>query len=371
MADPIVLVLNSGSSSLKVAFFRLATDGEIRIADGNTQGTAATTESIFEKIADGRYPMPDAVGHRLVHGGPRHVMPERIGPALVASLREALPFAPLHLPAELLGIETMAARYPNVPQVACFDTAFHHGLPEVAQRFALPRALFDEGVKRYGFHGLSYEYIVRKLGTALGARSIILHLGNGASMVALQNGKPIDTTMGFTPAGGFMMGTRSGDLDPGVLVYLARAGRNAGDLETIVNHQSGLLGVSGTTSDMKDLLERRASDPHAALAFEMFCYQARKAVGSFGAALGGLDTLVFTGGIGERASSVRERICAGLEFMGVRIDRARNGDASEVISPPDCPVTVRVCATDEEITIARHTRRLVFPQSHPTSRVSP
>ena len=259
----------------------------------------------------------------------------------------------------------MASRYPDLPQVACFDTAFHRDLPEVTRRFALPRDLYDQGVRRYGFHGLSYEYVVEKLGKALFGRSIVAHLGNGASMVALENGKPVDTTMGLTPQGGIMMGSRPGDLDPGVLLYLLRSGTSSRDLEKMINQDSGLVGVSGSTSDMKDLLERRANDERAALAVEMFCYQARKAIGSFVAAIGGLDTLVFTGGIGERAAPVRERICAGLECVGVHLDRARNEDAADVISPPGSACTVRVCATDEELTIARHTCRLLFPQFNP------
>jgi acetate kinase len=271
----------------------------------------------------------------------------------------------VHLPTELRWIDAVAARYPELAQVACFDTAFHRGLPEVARRFALPSSLYEAGVRRYGFHGLSYEYVVDKLGPAIGGRSIIAHLGNGASMVALLDRKPIDTTMGLTPAGGFMMGTRTGDMDPGVLLYLLRSGKTAHDLEKLVDHESGLLGVSGSTSDMKELLQRRAGDDRADLAFEMFCYQARKTVGALVAALGGLDTLVFTGGIGERAAPVRERICAGLECLGVRIDRTRNEEAKDVISPADSPCIVRVCATDEELTIAKHTYRLLFSAAHP------
>jgi acetate kinase len=262
----------------------------------------------------------------------------------------------------LRGIEAVSARYPDLPQVACFDTAFHHGLPEVARRFALPSALYDQGVLRYGFHGLSYEFVVETLGAALSGRSIVAHLGSGASMVALRDAKPIDTTMGFTPAGGFMMGTRPGDLDPGIVLYLLKAGYSARDLERVLDHESGLLGVSGSTSDMRVLLEHRADDPSAAMAVEMFCYQARKTIGSYVAALGGVDTLVFTGGIGERAGPIRDRICSGLECFGIELDRDSNQAGKDVISQPGSACTVRVVATNEELMIARHTRRIVFPE---------
>jgi acetate kinase len=253
-------------------------------------------------------------------------------------------------------IEAVAAHFPDLPQVACFDTAFHSRMPEVAQRFALPRELWQQGIKRYGFHGLSYEYIVGKLGPQLGRRAIIAHLGNGASMVALRDCIPMDTSMGLTPAGGFMMGTRSGDLDPGVLIHLMKAGYTAEQLETLVDRQAGLLGVSGQTSDMKVLLQKSQADPAAMLAVQMFTYQARKFIGAFAAVLNGLDTLVFTGGIGERAALVRANICFGLEYLGVALDTSANGRNAEVISLPACRCTVRVIQTDEDLMIARHTR---------------
>jgi acetate kinase len=276
------------------------------------------------------------------------------------ALKELVPFAPLHLPNQVAMIEAVAAHFPDLPQVACFDTAFHSRMPEVAQRFALPRKLWEQGIKRYGFHGLSYEYVVGKLGAALGRRAIIAHLGNGASMVALKDGMPMDTSMGLTPTGGFMMGTRSGDLDPGVIIHLMKAGYSADQLETLVDHQAGLLGVSGQTSDMKVLLQKSQNDPAAAMAVRMFAYQVQKFVGGFAAVLNGLDTLVFTGGIGERGAVVRAQICSGLEYLGVALDASANGRNAEVISPAVGKCTVRVIQTDEGLVIARHTRDIAL-----------
>jgi acetate kinase len=231
----------------------------------------------------------------------------------------------------------------------------------VAQRFALPRALWDEGIRRFGFHGISFEYIMQTLAGAAPSRIIIAHLGNGASMAAIRDGRPLDTTMGFTPAGGFMMGTRSGDLDPGILLYLLEEKHyDAESLERLINHQAGLLGVSGISADMKVLLEKREADPNAAQAVEMFCYQVRKYIGALAAALGGLDLLVFTAGIGERAAPVRWEICRGLEYMGIRLDRERNSEHADVISTSDSTCTVRVIPTNEDLMIARHSCRVVF-----------
>jgi acetate kinase len=287
--------------------------------------------------------------------------PRRIDGKLIEELKAIVPFAPLHLPSQVALIEAIATHYPDLPQVACFDTAFHSRMPEAAQRFALPRELWEQGVKRYGFHGLSYEFIVGKLGKELGRRAIIAHLGNGASMAAVKDGAPMDTSMGLTPTGGFMMGTRSGDLDPGVILHLIDKGYSAKQLEALLNHQSGLLGVSGQTSEMKALLEKRGTDPAAAMAVEMFCYQARKFVGAFAAALGGLETLVFTGGIGERSAEVRAEICSGLAFLGIAIDAAANRANAEIISAAGSGCAVRVVKTDEDLMIARHTRRTVVP----------
>ncbi len=272
-----------------------------------------------------------------------------------------IPFAPLHLPEEIRAIKDVADHFPGLPQAVCFDTAFHRRMPELARRFPLPRALWDDGVRRYGFHGISYEYIMQTLGEPAPARVIIAHLGNGASMAAVRDGVPIDTTMGFTPAGGFMMGTRSGDLDPGVPVYLLKEkGYDAARLDRLMNRESGLLGVSGVTADMKKLLEIRNSNPDARQAVAMFCYQLRKSVGALAAALGGLDLLVFTGGIGERAAAVRWTVAAGLEHLGIRLDQRRNDAHADTISSPGSSCIVRIIPTNEDLMIARHTSRLIF-----------
>jgi acetate kinase len=380
-----VLALNAGSSSLKVALFATDASREECVARGAVERIAKERGSIAVRDGNGRIlverdapcadhaqafshaldafdgaslPPADAIGHRLVHGGPQHNAPARVDAKLRASLAELVRFAPLHLPAELAVLDATAARSPNVSQVVCFDTAFHRGLPEVAERFALPRDLFDAGVRRYGFHGLSYEYVVETIGAAKLGRAVIAHLGNGASMAAVKDGRSVDTTMGLTPTGGLVMGTRAGDLDPGVFVHLMEHhGCGARDLESLLNERSGLLGVSGTTSDMKMLLEASAHDARAAVAVEMFCYTARKFVGALAAALGGLDTLVFTGGIGERAAPVRERICAGLDHLGVAIDRACNARAAACVSAGRSRCRVLVVPTDEERMIARHTFR--------------
>jgi acetate kinase len=288
-------------------------------------------------------------------------VPEKVDGHLLEVLRELIPFAPLHLPSAIRVIEDIAKHFPDLPQVACYDTAFHRRMPELAQRFPLPARYWEEGIMRYGFHGLSYEYILEALGSVAQGKVVIAHLGNGASMAAVKGGKPMDTTMGFTPAGGFLMGTRSGDLDPGVLVHLMQEkGYDAERIDQLVNHESGLLGVSGFTPDMKTLLEQKESNPAASLAVEMFCYHVRKAIGSFSAVLGGLDTLVFTGGIGERAAPVRERICTNLDYLGVRIDRTRNRRHADTISTADSSCCVRVIPTNEDLMIARHTYAVCF-----------
>ena len=309
---------------------------------------------------------PVAVGHRVVHGGPDHTAPERVDTQLLTALRGLVAFASLHLPSAIQGIEAVAARFPGLPQVVCFDTAFHRRMPKVAQRLPLPSDLWHEGIRRYGFHGLSYEYIVATLDAAARGRLLIAHLGNGASLVAVHNGQPLDTTMGFTPTGGVMMGTRSGDLDPGVLIHLMHAkGYDVRQIERLVNHQAGLLGVSGVSSDMKTLLEQQEREPHAAQAVELFCYQLRKYIGALTAVLGGLDTLVFTGGIGERAAPVRWEVCRGLAYLGIDLDPQRNAVHADVISTPGSGCTVRVIPTNEDLMIARHTRTLLFATAAP------
>jgi acetate kinase len=359
----VVLCVNSGSSSLKTALF--AFDGAAaraldRVALPVPAGdhAAALRDALASLEARG-LPSPGAAGHRVVHGGPHHAEPVLVDDSVLADLRGLVPFAPLHMPAAIAGIETIRARW-DIPQVACFDTAFHHRMPVLARRLPLPDELWDEGVRRYGFHGISYEYVVEAVGAARLGRAVIAHLGNGASMVAVNHGRSVDTTMGFTPAGGLVMSTRSGDLDPGVPVFLLREKRyDATRLEQLVDRESGLLALSGETSDMHELLHRRDHDTRAALAVDAFCYQARKHVGALAAVLGGLDTLVFTGGIGERGAPIRAGIIDGLEHLGIRLEVTANEANADVISAPDSQCVVRVVRTDEDAVIARHTRDLV------------
>ena len=299
----------------------------------------------------------------MVHGGPDHMAPEMLTPELLLALRGLIPLAPLHLPGEIKGVDAVTSHYPGIRQVACFDTAFHRRLPEVAQRLPIARTLWHAGIHRYGFHGLSYEYIVSVLGEESRGRVIIAHLGNGASMAGLKDGQPQDTTMGFSALGGLMMGTRCGDLDPGVLLYLMdEKGYDTRQLEKLLDQHSGLVGVSGISSDMKTLLDQRAAEPHAAQAIELFCYTARKAVGALAAVLGGLDTLVFTGGIGERAAPVRWMIGRGLEHLGIHLDPGANDRHADIISTNQSPCKVRVIPTNEDLMIARHTRALLLKE---------
>ncbi len=378
----MILCLNGGSSSLKFATYDVRRATPRRVLGGaaeriglpeahfSVQATpdapardekrdlpdlAAAVKIVFEVIEREGVTV-DAVGHRIVHGGPDHLAPARIDAALVADLRRAIPFAPLHIPGELALIEAVQRRDPSLPQVACFDTGFHARLPPVAQRLAIPSELHDAGVRRYGFHGLSYEYIVEALGPGVRGRVVIAHLGNGASMVALRDGSPLDTTMGFTPAGGLVMGTRPGDLDPGVVLHLRRTrGLDDAEMVDLIHHHCGLVALSETTSDMQTLLRMRGSDPRAALAVESFCMSARKWIGAFAAVLGGLDALVFTGGIGEHAALVREEICRDLGYLGITLDPRRNAASEAFITPDNAPCAVRVIPTDEDLMIARHT----------------
>jgi acetate kinase len=325
---------------------------------------AAITETLAALRRAGHDRPPDAVGHRVVHGGPRYSSPARVDAALLDTLRQISPLAPDHLPQAIAAIRAAEGAFPGVLQVACFDTAFHRHMPRVAQLYALPRDLLEGGIERYGFHGLSYEFIVgelRRVAPAEAAgRVIVAHLGNGASMVALRDGMSQDTTMGFTPTGGLVMSTRSGDLDPGVLLYLLEErGLSPADVRTVVSARAGLLGVSGTSSDVRDLLEREEGDLRAAEAIELFCYTARKYVGTLAAVVGGLDAMVFTGGIGEHAASIRWRICEPLSFLGVRLDPARNQRGEPVVSAEGSIVTVRVMPTDEDLMIVHHTRDLL------------
>ncbi len=305
-----------------------------------------------------------AVGHRVVHGM-QHTAPELVTQELLDELHRISPCDPDHLPREIELIESFRQRHPKLPQVACFDTAFHRTMPRVAELLPIPRCYDAKGVRRYGFHGLSYAYLMEELArlgdpAATAGRVILAHLGNGASLAAVRDGKSIDTSMGFTPTAGLVMSTRSGDLDPGVAPYLARTGHMTTEqFYAMVNHRSGLLGVSETSSDMRDLLAREAHDIRAAEAVALFCYQAKKWIGWFAAALGGLDTLVFAGGIGEHAPPVRARICDGLGFLGIELDDPRNAGNAAVISTGASRVAVRVIPTDEDLMIARSVRRIL------------
>lgn len=305
-----------------------------------------------------------AVGHRVVHGM-QHTEPERVSQALLDELHRISSYDPDHLPGEIALIEAFRQRYPQLPQVACFDTAFHHTLPRVAQLLPIPRRFDAMGIQRYGFHGLSYAYLMQELAQVAGTKAaqdrvILAHLGNGASLAAVRDGRSIDTSMGFTPSGGLPMGTRPGDLDPGVAWYLMQhENLTPEQFNRLINHESGLLGVSETSSDMRDLIENEATDVRAAEAVALFCYQVKKWIGAYTAVLGGLDTLVFAGGIGENAPAVRARVCEGLEFFGIEIDEERNVTHASVISTETSRVAVRVMHTDEEVMIAESVCRVL------------
>lgn len=389
---PCILTINGGSSSIKFAMFEACDllkrnleggidriglpDAAFRVkglnpADNFSRSVTvpdhtAAVGALMDWIAvrsghDGL----TAVGHRVVHGGPKYSRPQRITVEMVAELHGLSPFDPEHLPEEILLIEAFHRRFPDLPQVACFDTAFHHDLPRVARILPIPRRYEEKGVRRYGFHGLSYEFLMGELARLAGSeaahgRVILAHLGNGASLAAVNDGKPVDTSMSFTPTAGVPMSTRSGDLDPGLIWYLARTeGLDDKRFNEMVNFQSGLLGVSETSSDMQDLLGREKQDVRAAEAIALFCYQVKKWIGGFAAALGGLDTLVFAGGIGENAPVVRARICDGLGFLGITIDEKRNMAGEDVISAAAGRVTVRVIHTDEELMIAETVCRVL------------
>jgi acetate kinase len=384
--NPRILTINGGSSSIKFAVFEAA-DSLLRTLEGgieriglpeavlrvkgldqadnfsrsvtapdHTVAVGALMDWIEERVGrDGL----TAVGHRVVHGGPKYSKPQRITAEMVQELERLTPFDPEHLPEEILLTGAFHRRYPNLPQVACFDTAFHHDLPRVARMLPIPRRYEAQGVRRYGFHGLSYEFLMGELARLAGAeaaqgRVVLAHLGSGASLAAVRCGKSVDTSMSLTPAAGVPMSTRSGDLDPGLVWYLARTDRmTAKQFNEMVNFQSGLLGVSETSSDMHDLLDREAQDVRAAEAVALFCYQVKKWIGAFAAALGGLDTLVFAGGIGENAPTIRARICDGLGFLGIELEATRNVATEGVISTVASRVPVRVIHTDEELMIAK------------------
>jgi acetate kinase len=388
--DHRFLTINSGSSSLKFALFLMGkketmelsarieriglSAGHYQIKDGKGRILAEEHPHLpdhdaalnkFLKWLQKRNTRLTAVGHRVVHGGLHYGQPELITPQMEKALAKLEPLDPDHLPHELKAIKTLRRLYPELPQVACFDTAFHRHMPAVAQRYPLPGNLWRDGVRRFGFHGLSYEFLIQEMSRVAGAKAahgrvIIAHLGNGASMAAIRGGESMDTTMGFTPTGGLMMSTRSGDLDPGVMLYLLREKRlSPSAVSDLVNRRAGLLGVSGISPDLRDLFAQSAKNPHAAEAIALFCYQARKFLGALAVALGGLDTLIFTAGIGENMPVIRRRICEHLEFLGIRLDSARNERNAAIISRAASPVTVRVMTTNEELMIARHTRHLM------------
>ena len=388
--EPLVLTINGGSSSVKFALFDVG-DANQRILSGKLQriGTPQASLSVRGMNPGDSFSRPvaaadqaasvnvlmnwieeqggrdalAAVGHRVVHGGPTYSEPQQVTAAMIEELHRLSPLDPEHLPLEIKLLEAFRKRHPGLPQVACFDTAFHHTMPRVATILPIPRRYEALGVRRYGFHGLSYEFLMAELvhlgdAAATKGRVILAHLGNGASLAAVRDGKSIDTSMGFTPMAGLVMGTRTGDLDPGLVSYLARTEQmSAAKFQKMVTHESGLLGVSQTSSDMRDLLERESKDVRAAEAVALFCYQAKKWIGSFAAALGGLDTLVFAGGIGENAPRVRERICDGLGFLGIELDKECNAKNSPLISTDVSKVQVRVIRTDEELMIARSVTR--------------
>ena len=364
--DRLVLTLNAGSSSLKYALFAIGEDCA-SVARGSVERkageNAAVLSSVQERLQDqlGNHAWSDlaAVSHRIVHGGPRYFDPTLACAEILTALTQLSYLDPEHLPAEIKLVEAAQAQFPGLPQVLCFDTAFHRNLPRVAQLLPLPRKYFDQGVRRYGFHGLSCQYLMRELArqedrAAGHGRVILAHLGSGASLTAVRDGHSIDTSMAFTPAAGLVMGTRTGDLDPGLVGYLARTeGMDAERFERMVNHESGLLGVSGLSADLRELAAAAPGHPEAAEAIELFCAQVRKFIGAYAAALGGLDTVVFAGGIGEHAPAIRERICAGLGFLGITLDETANAANAALISAPAGQVAVRVIPTDEEIVLAR------------------
>ena len=366
----LILALNSGSSSLKFGIYCHGTSDEEPLLTGSADGIGHDNGSLQVRSNDGNslvrrecihesqidalsllattirdhiHTSPVAVGHRVVHGGPKLVRHQLITPQVLDELRAAAHFAPLHIPQALKLIASAQSIFPEAAQFACFDDAFHQTIPEVASRFALPSRYFDGGIRRYGFHGISYESLVHQFGTNVPERAILAHLGSGSSLCALRNGISIDTTMGLTPTGGIPMGTRSGDLDPGVIIYLLRNEKlDADKLETLLNHQSGLFALSSGQSDVKTLEERaRTGDSESAVALDIFAVAVRKVIGAYLALLGGIDVVVFTGGIGEHSNRIRSAATAGLETMGLTADK------------------IRVIPTEEELQIARHCRLLM------------
>ena len=394
--DAVILTLNGGSSSIKFALFAARTS-LVRLASGAVDGIGSANpqlkmagqpakvavtatdhkgagEIVFaeaERQIAGRRLI--AIGHRIVQGGQDFVHPQLIGPEMLDALRQLGPLDPEHLPNELALVAAATRRFRSVRQIACFDTAFHHSMPRVAKLIAIPLRYASRGVIRYGFHGLSYAYLLGEVerldGTATSrSRIVMAHLGGGASLAAVNGGQPIDTSMGFTPASGVPMGTRCGDIDPGLSAYLARTeAMSIAAFDHMANFESGLLGLSETSADMRELLEREAHDPRAADAVSLFCYAIKQRIGAFAATLGGIDLLVFTGGIGANAPVIRARICDGLEFLGIAVDAGRNVVSATIVSPDNGTVVVRVLQTDEEIMIARSARDLLADTPEPAT----
>jgi acetate kinase len=392
LARSRILTINGGSSSIKFALFEVSDslprlvegaidrigmpDATMRVRGLEDDGTSsrslmapdptAAVGALMDWVAGhtGQDALA-AVGHRVVHGGPKYAEPQRITVEMLEELHRLSALDPEHLPEEILLTEAFHRRFPAVPQVACFDTAFHRDLPRVARLLPIPRRYEAQGIRRYGFHGLSYAFLLEELDRLAGAvaargRVILAHLGNGASLAAVRDGRPVDTSMSFTPTSGVPMSTRSGDLDPGLAGYLARTeGMTGEQFDAMVTSRSGLLGISETTGDMRDLLRCEANDTRAAEAVLLFCYQVKKWIGAFAAALGGVDTLVFSGGIGESAPAIRARVCDGLQFLGIELDEERNRASEGVISAPAGRVSVRVIRTDEERMIAKTVCRLL------------
>lgn len=388
MAEDRILVINTGSSSLKFGLYVERQGDEQVLLDGLAENIGQSGGSLEVKDGEGKIlrsqklsfasrhealshatqwlnelspGKPCAIGHRIVHGGPRLTTHQRITPALLAELQACVHFAPLHIPMALQLIAEAEDAFPNLPQFACFDTAFHRTMPQSAERFPLPKELFDDGILRYGFHGLSYESIVYQLGDNLPSRTVMAHLGGGASLAAVKDGRSIDTSMGLTPTGGIPMATRTGDLDPGVLLYLLRAKQmNVDSLEQLLNHNGGLAALSGGSSDMRKLQgAAEAGSEDAQLAIEVFCMAIRKTIAAYAAELGGLDMLIFAGGIGEHSAAIRGRVCDGLGFFGVAVDDARNRENAEQISDRASRVQVRIIASQEDRQIARHCRAMM------------
>jgi len=375
-----ILVFNSGASSLKFSLYVVSQQHEHPVIIGELTGLglAQSRIRIWEQehwvVDDGvtlrhhtdavqavltaldqrSHPRPQVIGHRFVSGGPQYFNPIRVDPTFRANILQNIHFAPLHLPAAVAVLDAVTLHFPGVPQVVCFDTTFHRDMPEEAARLPLPESLWQAGIRKYGFHGLSYEWIVRQV-TPVPSRLVVAHLGNGASVAAIRQGRSLDTTMGLTPAGGVMMGTRSGDLDPGVLLYLMQAlDYTAPQVDQMVNQESGLLAVSGVTADMVTLLAQGGQNPRVAQAVAMFAYSVRKAIAAMTASLEGLDMLVFTGGIGEHAAPVRAQICRSLQFLGIDLDPTANTSNAAIISTPSSMVSVRVIPTEEDRVVARH-----------------